>query len=103
MDLKLDIMDRKQAKKMAQSRDCHCVNSKDRDSNFNEIIDKVFDWHESEMKKIKKNNINNSLNLSELEEKLNKALDLETRGSLIEWLNKKRSIQTKEPSSQKNK
>jgi hypothetical protein len=35
---------RKQAKKKAQSRDCSCVNGKDRDSNFNEVIDEVFDY-----------------------------------------------------------
>ena len=40
-------MTREEAKKMAQSRDCHCINGKDRDTNYNSCIDKIFDWHES--------------------------------------------------------
>ena len=40
-------MTRKEAKKMAQSRDCHCIEGKDRDNNYNECIDKVFDYFES--------------------------------------------------------
>ena len=45
-------MNRKLAKKMAQSRDCSCVKGKDRDSNYNSVIDKIFDWHESEVEKL---------------------------------------------------
>lgn len=36
-------MTREEAKKMAQSRDCHCVKGKDRDTNYAECIDKIFD------------------------------------------------------------
>ena len=36
-------IDRKKWKKKARSRDCSCVNGKDRDSNFNEVIDKLCD------------------------------------------------------------
>lgn len=43
-------MDREEAKKMAQSRDCHCVKGEDRDNNYNECIDAVFDWHEKTIK-----------------------------------------------------
>lgn len=45
-------MTRKEAKKMAQSRDCSCVKGKDRDNNYTECIDKVFDWHERVVKKL---------------------------------------------------
>lgn len=45
-------MTREEAKKMAQSRDCQCVKGKDRDNNYVECIDKIFDWHESEVKKL---------------------------------------------------
>ena len=45
-------MNRKLAKKMAQSRDCSCVSGKDRDNNYNSVIDKIFDWHESEVEKL---------------------------------------------------
>ena len=40
-------MNREKAKKMAQSRDCHCIKGKDRDSNYNECIDKIFDYFET--------------------------------------------------------
>ena len=43
-------MTRKQAKKMAQSRDCSCVKGKDRDSNYNECVDIIFDYHENIIK-----------------------------------------------------
>jgi predicted SprT family Zn-dependent metalloprotease len=46
-------MEREEVKKMALSRDCHCVLGKDRDTNFNEVIDKVFDYFESELKKLR--------------------------------------------------
>ena len=39
-------MNREIAKKKAQSRDCHCINGEDRDSNFNSVIDEVFDYFE---------------------------------------------------------
>ena len=39
-------MTRKEAKNMARSRDCKCIKGKDRDNNYAECIDKVFDWHE---------------------------------------------------------
>ena len=39
-------MNRELAKKKAQSRDCHCINGEDRDSNFNAVIDEVFDYFE---------------------------------------------------------
>ena len=45
-------MNRELAKKKAQSRDCHCVKGKDRDNNCDEVIDEIFDWHESEVKKL---------------------------------------------------
>jgi hypothetical protein len=45
-------MTRKEAKKMARSRDCSCVKGKDRDNNYDECIDKVFDWHERVVKKL---------------------------------------------------
>jgi len=40
-------MNREKAKKMAQSRDCHCIKGKDRDNNYNECIDKIFDYFET--------------------------------------------------------
>jgi hypothetical protein len=46
-------MKREEVKKMALSRDCHCVLGKDRDTNFNEVIDKVFDYFESELKQLR--------------------------------------------------
>jgi len=39
-------MDRDYAKQKARSRDCSCINGKDRDNNFNEVIDEVFDYFE---------------------------------------------------------
>ena len=41
-------MNREQAKELAQSRDCSCVKGKDRDTNFNLIIDTIFDNIEEE-------------------------------------------------------
>ena len=54
-------MTREEAKKMAQSRDCSCVKGKDRDNNYVECIDKIFDWHESEIKKLTTHHVNSSL------------------------------------------
>lgn len=42
---------REEAHTQCLSRDCHCVNGKDRDSNYHEIIDKVFDYFEAELEK----------------------------------------------------
>ena len=42
-------MNRETAKKKAQSRDCHCINGEDRDSNFNSVIDEVFDYFENKV------------------------------------------------------
>jgi hypothetical protein len=42
-------MTREQAKEMALSRNCRCVEGKNRDSNYNECIDKVFDYFEKEV------------------------------------------------------
>jgi hypothetical protein len=67
---------------MARSRDCHCIKGKDRDNNYNECIDKIFDWHENEIKILTKN----SLNLQELEQKLDEALGKETRETLTKWI-----------------
>ena len=36
-------MTRKEAHKECLSRDCSCVLGKDRDSNYHEIIDKIYD------------------------------------------------------------
>tara|TARA_R100001244_G_scaffold109987_1_gene81374 strand:- start:99 stop:344 length:246 start_codon:yes stop_codon:yes gene_type:complete len=47
-------MNRKKAKKKAQSRDCSCVLGKDRDNNYNSVIDKVFDDHEAQIEELKK-------------------------------------------------
>jgi len=41
-----NIITRQEAKTSALSRDRSCVTGKDRDSNFNEVIDKVFDYFE---------------------------------------------------------
>jgi len=40
-------MTREEAKRKAQSRDCSCVLGKDRDTNFNEVLDEVFDYVDS--------------------------------------------------------
>jgi len=45
-------MNREIAKGKAQSRDCHCVKGKDRDNNYDAVIDEVFDWHEKEVKNL---------------------------------------------------
>jgi hypothetical protein len=42
-------MNRELAKKKAQSRDCHCINGEDRDSNFNVVIDEIFDYFEKKV------------------------------------------------------
>jgi hypothetical protein len=83
-------MEREEAKRMAQSRDCHCVLGKDRDSNFNEVIDKVFDYFESELKKLRVTDVSSYLPLDELERRLDEQLGKETKETLLEWLNRKR-------------
>jgi hypothetical protein len=40
------VITRQMAKDMAMSRDCSCVLGKDRDSNFDQVIDKVYDYFE---------------------------------------------------------
>lgn len=40
------IITRQEAKEMARSRDCSCVLGKDRDNNFNQVIDKIYDHFE---------------------------------------------------------
>ena len=42
-------MNREIAKKKAQSRDYHCINGENRDSNFNSVIDEVFDYFEEKV------------------------------------------------------
>lgn len=54
-------MTRDEAKMMACSRDCSCVAGKDRDNNYNECIDKVFEWHERVIKKLDTQNIRQAL------------------------------------------
>jgi hypothetical protein len=39
-------MNRKKAHKKCISRDCKCINGKDRDNNYHEIIDEIFYWVE---------------------------------------------------------
>lgn len=46
----LNPMTREAMKAKAQSRDCKCVAGKDRDSNFNEVIDEIFDHFENQSK-----------------------------------------------------
>ncbi len=40
------VITRQLAKEMARSRDCHCVLGKDRDSNFDLVIDQIYDYFE---------------------------------------------------------
>lgn len=40
------VITRQIAKEMARSRDCHCVLGKDRDSNFDLVIDQIYDHFE---------------------------------------------------------
>lgn len=40
-------MTREDAHIKCLSRDCKCVNGKDRDSNYHETIDKIFDYFEN--------------------------------------------------------
>lgn len=71
-------MNREQAKQKAQSRDCHCVKGADRDSNFNEVIDEVFDHFEKI--KIIKTNIENKIKENR---RLSAVCDQETSTKLI--------------------
>lgn len=52
-------MNRELAKKKAQSRDCHCVKGKDRDNNYDAVIDEIFDWHEKEVKNLTIHDVSN--------------------------------------------
>jgi len=45
-------INREIAKSKAQSRYCHCVKGKDRDNNYDSVIDEVFDLHEKEVKNL---------------------------------------------------
>ena len=36
-------------KKKALSRDCRCIKGKNRDNNFNEVIDKIFDYFQKKI------------------------------------------------------
>lgn len=47
-------MTKKEAHKECLSRDCSCVLGKDRDSNYHEIIDKIYDDFEKETAQLKK-------------------------------------------------
>ena len=40
------VITRQMAKEMARSRDCHCVLGKDRDTNFDSVIDLIYDHFE---------------------------------------------------------
>lgn len=40
------VITRQMAKEMARSRDCHCVLGKDRDTNFDLVIDQIYDHFE---------------------------------------------------------
>lgn len=40
------VITREMAKEMAISRDCSCVLGKNRDTNFNYVIDKIYDYFE---------------------------------------------------------
>ena len=40
------VITRQMAKEMARSRDCSCVLGKDRDTNFEQVIDKIYDHFE---------------------------------------------------------
>jgi hypothetical protein len=44
-------MTREQAHKSCLSRDCSCISGKDRDNNYHETIDKIFDYFETKERK----------------------------------------------------
>ena len=46
-------MKRNQAKIKALSRDCNCVGGKNRDNNYNDIIDNVYDHFEKELHQVR--------------------------------------------------
>jgi hypothetical protein len=46
-------MTREEAKKLAMSRDCNCILGRDRDNNYNECVDKIFNYFEDKIKKLK--------------------------------------------------
>lgn len=43
-------------KKKALSRDCSCIKGKKRDSNFNEVIDEIFDYFQKKINTIQDQN-----------------------------------------------
>jgi hypothetical protein len=59
-------MNRKLAKKKAMSRDCSCVKGKDRDNNYNNVIDEIFDWHEREVERLILSGVVKSLKIKDL-------------------------------------
>ena len=83
-------MNRKKAKKKAQSRDCSCVLGKDRDNNYNSVIDKVFDDHEKKVKKLSIHLVSKSLQ-ADIRNKLSPLSNLIAMledGADDEWLEK---------------
>jgi len=48
-------MEKSKAKKLARSRDCSCVLGKNRDNNYNEVIDMIYKDFKKEKKAIIKN------------------------------------------------
>ena len=48
------MINRKKWKKKAQSRDCSCIKGKNRDSNFNEVIDELCDKYEKKIDKLER-------------------------------------------------
>lgn len=46
IDKEYQVITRQMAKEMAKSRDCQCVLGKDRDTNYNDVIDKIYDYFE---------------------------------------------------------
>jgi len=45
-------LNRKELKEKAMSRDCSCVAGKDRDSNFNEVVDEICEYYENIIEQI---------------------------------------------------
>lgn len=66
-------MTRDEAKKLAKSRDCHCIKGKDRDNNYNECIDKIFDYFELEIKNIRMSI--GVINSDDMSEEFKKSID----------------------------
>lgn len=80
-------MTREEAKNMAQSRDCRCVKGDDRDNNYVECIDKIFDYHESEIDKLNTTNDNKQRELFiKLLNYYTGVLDYDEHGKIVdEW------------------